>query len=249
MFEMVAALNSIVLLSALPKEVRERYDKEIWTQGKRDFAKVTFGKWMGLYRRLANLYLELDKDKKNGEELFQSFPFGKEFYLNLSDNKLLKSLDAISAERNKDAHSGITPEIVANIAVQGLHSSLIEVFGMLTAAYSAIDLIYPQSMKRGNGLYTISTKKLQGTNYPFAEEEIQTEIDMNTAGLYLLNPVSGHRLELLPELVKIIHCKGCGHWAVFFFYKVDSKNAHYISYQNEIHDFTEQVTGLLHSFK
>ena len=104
-------------------------------------------------------------------------------------------------------------------------------------------------MKKSNGLYTIRIKKLQGTHYPFSEEEIQTEIDMNTETLCLLNPASGHRLELLSEFINLIQCESCGHWSVFFFGKVDGKKTDYISYQNEIHGFTGQTSGLLHSFR
>ena len=149
MFEMVAALNSIVLLSAMPKEVRERYDKEIWTDKKSEYARVSFGLWVALHRRLANIYMKWANDKKEGEPLLQSLPFGKEFYLNLSHRELLKILDAIPEKRNKlggAAHGGITPEIVAQKAVNDLHPSLIAVFEKLTVAYSALDLIYPQSM-------------------------------------------------------------------------------------------------------
>ncbi len=249
MFEMIAALNSIVLLSAMPKDVLEKFDKEIWTDKKSNYTKVSFGLWVALYRQLANIYTKLANDKKKGEPLLQSLPFGKEFYLNLSHRELLKILDTVPEKRNKLAHGGITPEIIAQKTVNNLHPHLIAMFEKLAAAYSALDLIYPQSMKKGNGLYTIRIKKLQGTHYPFSEEEIQTEIDMNTETLYLLNTVSGHRLELLSEFIKLIQCESCGHWSVFFFSKVDGKKTDYVSYQNEIHGFTGQTSGLLHSFR
>lgn len=252
MFEMVAALSSIVLLSAMPREVRERYDREIWADNKGQYAKVSFGLWVALHRRLANFCTKLASDKKEGAPLLQSLPFGKEFYLNLSHRELLKILEGVPEKRNKlggAAHGGITPEIVAQKAVNDLHPSLVAVFEKLTTAYSVLDFVYPQSMKKSNGLYTIRIKKLQGTHYPFSEEEIQTEIDMNTETLYLLNPVSGHRLELLSEFIKLIQCESCGHWSLFFFSKVDGKKTDYISYQNEIHGFTGQTSGLLHSLR
>jgi hypothetical protein len=248
MFEMVAALNSIVLLSALPSQLRKEHEKEIWTDEKYRYSKVSFGLWVALYRQLAKLYTKWANDKKDGEALLQSFPFGKEFYLKLSNRELLKILGTIPEKRNKPAHGGIVPEVVAQNTVRDLHSSLITMFEKLTAAYATLDLVYPQSMKKSNGLYTISIKKLQGTHYPFSEEEIQTETDMNTEALYLFNSMSGVRLELLPELIKLIQCEFCGHWSIFFFSKVDGKRAYYISYQNEIHDFSGQTNGLLHSF-
>jgi hypothetical protein len=123
-----------------------------------------------------------------------------------------------------------------------------KVFEKLSNAYSALDLIYPQTMKKSNGLYTIKIKRLQGTHYPYAEQEIQAETDLNTESLYLYNSVSKTRLELLPEFVKLIQCEICGHWSIYFYSKADSKKAHYISYQNEIHEYAGQPSGLLVSF-
>ena len=204
--EMVAALNSMVLLSALPNEIRSNYEKDIWTDNKSSYSKVSFGLWVALYRRLANIYRKLSSEKINGEFVLQSFSFGEEFYLNLLDQELLRILETIPEKRNKyggAAHGGFVPEIVAQRVISELHPSLIAIFKKLSNIYSSLDLIYPQSMKKSNGLYTIKIKKLQGTSYPFSEEEIQSEIDMNTELLYLHNPVSRVRLELLPEFVKL----------------------------------------------
>lgn len=205
--EMVAALNSMVLLSALPNEIRSNYEKDIWTDNKSSYSKVSFGLWVALYRRLANIYRKLSSEKINGKSVLQSFSFGEEFYLNLLDQELLRILETIPEKRNKyggAAHGGFVPEIVAQRVISELHPSLIAIFKKLSNIYSSLDLIYPQSMKKSNGLYTIKIKKLQGTSYPFSEEEIQSEIDMNTKSLYLHNPVSRVRLELLPEFVKLI---------------------------------------------
>jgi len=121
-------------------------------------------------------------------------------------------------------------------------------FAKLSNAYSALDLIYPQTMKKSNGLYTIRIKRLQGTHYPYAEEDIQTETDLNTESLYLHNSVSKLRLELLPEFIKFIPCEYCGNWSIFFYSKADNNKAHYISFHNEIHEYICQPSGLLNSF-
>lgn len=83
MFEMIAVLNSIVLLSALPQEIRILHDKDIWAE-KKNYSKVSFGSWVGLYRRLANLYkqlISLDEKKVPEDRLFNAMPFGVDFYL------------------------------------------------------------------------------------------------------------------------------------------------------------------------
>ena len=177
-----------------------------------------------------------------------NLPFGTDFYSNLSNPDVLKILDTIPEKRNKfggAAHGAIVPEIVAQKAVSEIHPSAMNVFGKLSNAYSALDLIYSQSMKKSNGLYTIRIKRLQGTHYPYAEQDIQTETDLNSESLYLYNPVSKSRLELLPEFIKLVQCEHCGNWSIYFYSKADSKKAHYISFQNEIHEYTCQPSGLL----
>ncbi len=92
-------------------------------------------------------------------------------------------------------------------------------------------------MEKNNGRYAISIKKLEGTHYPFAEDEIDTEEDMNSKALYLYNRVTDERLELIPELIKLIQCDKCGLWSVYFYSKIKKDCAKYISYQNEMHDY------------
>lgn len=254
MFEMIAVLNSIVLLSALPQELRDQYEKEIWADNKNQYSRASFGLWVALYRRLSNLFKQFrnaDEKKKDGGKILDNLPFGADFYFNLCNQDVLTVLDKIPEKRNKfggAAHGGIVPEIVAQKTVSEIHPWLMKVFEKLSNAYSALDLIYPQTMKKSNGLYTIRIKRLQGTHYPYAEQEIQTETDLNTESLYLYNPVSKSRLELMPELIKLIQCEHCGNWSIYFYSTADSKKAHYISFQNEIHEYTCQPSGLLNSF-
>lgn len=254
MFEMIAVLNSIVLFSALPQRLREEYEKEIWADKKNQYSRASFGLWVALYRRLSNLYKQLsmaDEKKKDGEQILNNLPFGADFYFNLTNPDILTILDTIPEKRNKfggAAHGGIVPEIVAQKAVSEIHPSVMKVFEKLSNAYSALDLIYPKTMKKSNGLYTIRIKRLQGTHYPYAEQDIQTETDLNTESLYLYNPVSKSRLELLPELIKLMQCEHCGNWSMYFYSKADRKRAHYISFQNEIHEYACHPSGLLNSF-
>jgi tRNA1(Val) A37 N6-methylase TrmN6 len=250
MFEMIAVLNSIVLISALPQGLREQYEKEIWTDNKSQYSRASFGIWVALYRRLSNLYKKLKKDD-NEKEIFNNLPFGADFYSNLSNPDVLTILDTITEKRNKyggAAHGGIVTEIVAQKAVSEIHPLAMNVFTKLSKAYSGTDLIYPQTMKKSNGLYKIRIKRLQGTHYPYAEQDIQTETDLNTESLYLYNPVSKSRLELMSEFIKLIQCEHCGNWSIYFYSKADSKKAHYISFQNEIHEYKCQPSGLLNSF-
>ena len=250
MFEMVSAFNAIVLLSALPPDLRDMFSSDIWTQDKAKYEKVSFGLWVSLYRRLTNLYARLFKEERDKEEkgFENALPFGKDFYVNLSSRQLLDTIDTVPEKRNKvSAHGGIVPEIVARKEIAELSPMLTSVFERLLV-YGSLRLIYPQSMKKSNGLYFIRVKKLEGTHYPFAEEEIQSEVDMDTEALYLLEPSSHSRLKLLPELIKLIQCESCGNWSIYFYNKMDKNKVRYVSYQNEMHDYSGTREGILGLF-
>jgi hypothetical protein len=252
MFEMVTAFNSIVLLSSLPHDLRDKHSVDIWKPDKAKYEKVSFGLWVSLYRNLAGLYTKLfteEKDKKEDEKAFEnSLFFGRDFYTNLASRQLLDAINPVPEKRNKVyGHGGIVSEIIAQKQIAELSPSLSFVFQKLLV-YGPLRLIYPQSMKKSNGLYFIKVKKLDGTHYPFAEEEIRSELDMDTESLYLFDPSSRYRLKLLPELVKLIQCEHCGNWSIYFYTKMDKNQVRYISYQNEMHDYCGKREGILSLF-
>lgn len=113
--------------------------------------------------------------------------------------KNIRILDPIPEKRNSiSAHGGTIPEILAERTITELNPDLNKIFGVLTA-YNPLDMIYTQSMKKNNGLYSVRIKRLDGTHYPFAEDEIDTEVDMDSDVLYLYNRVTDERLKLIPE--------------------------------------------------
>jgi SAM-dependent methyltransferase len=245
MFELIAVFNSIVLLSALPSDLRTQAQSAIWGGEQPKYAKTSIGLWVALYRRLANFFSKLDKDTKAG------LVFGHEFYSSIGHADILTALDLVPQKRNKlggAAHGPLIPEIVARREIEELHPMLTKSFKRIRSAYSSLRLVYPESMRKTDGLYTIRAKSLEGTHYPFAETELASEADMNTERLYLLDTTTMHRLELMPEMIKLVQCEKCGHWSVYFFSKTDAKKAEYVSYQNEIHDHTCAPEGLLLSF-
>lgn len=250
MFEMIAALNSMVLLSALPREILESQDKEIWTDKKSGYSKVAFGLWVGLYRRLSNIYKQImlsDKKRKPDDRILNTLPLGEDFYAKLTNPEILSILDTIPEKRNKlggAGHGGDVPEIIAQKTIIALHPLFNTMFEHLNNAYSSLDLIYTQTIENPNGLYTIKIKSLQGTQYPYAEQEIYSETIPHTKSLYLYNRFSKSRLELLPEFIKLIQCEHCGHWSIYLYSKIDNHKAHYVSYQNEIHEYTDKPSGL-----
>ncbi len=214
----------------MPEDVRKKEKDHILDRRNSDYKKVSFGLWVGLYSRLAKMYRKMD------DSFYQSIPFEKKFYGSITKKKIIQILDPIPQKRNDTiGHGGCISEIAAKDLISELNRYLNDMFGLLTA-YNSLDMIYSQSMKKNNGLYTINIKKLEGTHYLFAEDKIDTEVDMDSEVLYLHNPVTDDRLRLIPELIKLINCPECGQWSVYFYNKVEKNRAKYISYQNEIHN-------------
>lgn len=244
LFEMIAAFNSTVLLSALPEEVRKEQKDYILNMGNFNYKKISFGSWVGLYSRLATIY---KKTMKNGD--YQGVPFKKELYESITNKKNIRILDPIPEKRNSiSAHGGTIPEILAERTITELNPDLNKIFGVLTA-YNPLDMIYTQSMKKNNGLYSVRIKRLDGTHYPFAEDEIDTEVDMDSDVLYLYNRVTDERLKLIPELIKLINCPKCGNWSLYFYSKLEGNEAKYISFQNEIHPHSCEGDNLRNFFE
>jgi tRNA G10 N-methylase Trm11 len=244
MFEMISAFNSIVLISSMPSDLVEKYSQDIWSDDKKIMARPSFGTWVGLYRRLINLYLKLNKQIPNFKI---SLPFDISFYLSLCNDNLFSIINKIPEIRNKYPHGGAIPEIVTYTEISKLTPMLISLFEMLLF-YQSVRLIYPTSMKKKNGLYLIKIKKLDGTHYHFAEDEIESEVDMDTENLYLYDETNKKRVKLLPEFVKLAQCESCGNWSVFFYDKLDKNRVKYKSYQTEIHDHTDNIEGVLNQF-
>ena len=242
LFELIAAFNAVVLLSALPEEIVAQNDTEIWTEDKEQYEMFAFGTWVGLCGRLAKLYRKLDKHTTS------VLPFGKEFYQGLISKKLLNCMKPVNEKRNSVGHGGVVPDVRAKTMISEIEPLLDKVFQMLLT-YASVQLIYPQSMRRSNGIYLVTAKRLEGTSYPFDEEQIITESDMDTEVLHLFDPASDTRMKLNPDLIKLVQCEHCGNWSVYFFSKMDGNKAKYRSFQTEIHDYYGAVEGLLETFR
>lgn len=243
-FELAIAFNATVLLSALPKEERINCDEEIWGKDKKVFSKTSFGLWLELYRRLSNVYQHL----KNKDGFVESLPFELDFFLELSNKKLIEKLGKIVTIRNKKAHSGVKPDSILKNEIDEMLVILSEFYQALSV-YQSLNLIYTKSMKNKGGFYHITTKKLDGPRYPFTDKVITVSKDMESDTLYLYDPITQNRLAIIPELVRMIECEQCGNNSVYFFSKIVNKRAEYTSYFNEIHSYNSEITGLLNEFK
>ena len=237
LFEIISAFNSIVLLSALPKDILHEKKEYIFGKECSNFQKVSFGGWVGLYSRLNGIYQKFD------EEIYQILPFEPSFYKNLTNKRIIKVLNPIISKRNDKSHRGPIPEIFAQKTICELTRFTNQLFDVLTA-YNSLKLIYPTQMEKTSGVYHINTKVLEGNSYDFDEVEIITENDLDTKVLYLYNDITHERLKLNPELIKLISCPECGNWSLYFFNCLEKNYVRYISYQFEVHDYKAQQKSI-----
>lgn len=229
LFEQISAFNSIVLLSALPKDIYHEQKEYIFGENYSNFHKMSFGSWVGLYYRLNSIYKDFDK------ETYKILPFEPNFYKQISNKKIIKILNPIIAKRNEKSHGGAMPEIFAQKTICELDRFINQSFDVLTA-YKSLKLIYPTNMEKASGLYHINTKVLHGNSYNFDEKKIISENDLDTKVLYLYNETTHERLKLNPELIKLVQCPDCGNWSLYFFNSLSKSHVKYVSYQFEVHD-------------
>lgn len=229
LFELFAAFNAIVLLSALPKEL---YLKKRRSLISTSFRAVSFGSWVNLYENISSIYREMKKNK----HFFEDIPFDKEFYDKLTSKKIFKFLKPAVSKRNDTFGHGDVTEFIAKKTILELNPGLNEIFKFLNV-FNKLDLIYPVSMQKNDGLYKICVKKLEGIQFEFPSNIINTANDMDSNILYLYDHVKDERLKLIPELINLHHCPDCDKYSLYFYSKLTDKNAKYTSYQKEIHNF------------
>jgi len=224
LFELVSAFNSIFLLSSLPKDFYLENKERIWGNYN-DYRSVSFGNWVGLYRRLSEIFREGKLD----------LPFDKELYDKISSPKIINIMDIIPAKRNRCVHGSDFNSAIAENVISELNPYLNEIFKILMS-YNTLKLIYTESMTKESEIYKIKVKRLNGACYPFIHETITTERDMESNALYLYNSITDERLKLKKEFIKLTQCPECGLWSLYIYNKVKNNKAVYRSYQTEQHD-------------
>lgn len=239
-FELIAAFNSIILLSALPKKIYQEQKEWIWQTGESvDYNELTFGKWKDLYARLRGVY------QKIGAEKYNILPFGREFYQKITDRKIVPILNTVVKIRNQWTHGGVMPEVCADKIITDMNNYFNTIYESVRV-YNPFKLIYPYAMSKNRGIYTIKSRKLEGSQSQFPHYQFETEIDMDTHELYLYDPVTDDRLKIIPELIRLIHCPKCGTCSLYIYNRYKNDELNYISYQYEVHEYKEECKS---SFK
>ena len=233
LFEFIAIFNSIVLLSALPADIHEKQKESIWYE-KQTFKKVSFGKWVQLYRTLANIY------QKNRDT---PHPFSKTLIEKISNKKIISIMNNIPQKRNDNVHGGqILPKVAEQIITE-LNPYLNDVFNILKS-YNSLKLIYISSSNDIDDDENITYKViwLNGACTPPYFKNFTTKRLLTTEKLYLFNPATNEFLKLNDNLIKFIQCDQCMQWSLFVYNRYDenTNKATYISYQNEQHDVVKE---------
>ncbi|MBC7475078.1 MAG: hypothetical protein H7263_12355 [Candidatus Sericytochromatia bacterium] len=246
LFEIVSTFNSLLLLSALPQVYIREYETEIWTRDKNRYSRLSMGLWIDLYRRLSNIYKEINRKDPS---FLPHLPFGDAFYHALIDKNLLAILEQIPEKRNRFAHSGSNvPDGILKKEVEILKVLSEKVFERLIV-YKPLWLVYPISMKKKKGVYETSIKYLNSlVSTPFPEKRIQLSEAMESESLYLFKADSQECLRLFPEFINLFECGDCGHWSLYIFDKMDRKIAEYYSFHNIHHIHKTEINGLLNMF-
>ncbi|MDR0912566.1 MAG: AAA family ATPase [Methanobrevibacter sp.] len=230
LFEFITAFNAITSISAIPREL---FTKSDIIKNNKDFEKVSFGNWLGLLRALGKFYHSYKSQNKENSEV--EFPFGIDFYKNISNKKNTNRLNEIVELRNKKAHGNLREEIIID-KLDFFENEIYSIFEQ----FNGLQLIYIKKMDWGeNKEFKYDAKLLNGRDRVFETIELNTDYKLKLNRLYLYKHDTEEFLELKNELIKFIHCPECSNWSIFIYNKFTKNKAIYNSYQSEDHQHTE----------
>ena len=240
LFEFVAAFNSIILLSALPDDVYQKFKRtSIWNAD--DFGiytNMTFGNWTFIYRNLAKIYRNNDF----------STGFDKKLFDVLADEKIVNKLNETRIIRNKNSHPPMITHKEAEFLLEELHSYLIDVFEILEV-YSDYKLIYTTGIfkKFGNN-FNHRVILLNGA----CKQPIYGNISFNKIleenSLYLYNPSNNNLLLIDNKLIKFQSVDSFEkQWGLYIFSGFENKGnqcfAKYRFFQETEEDHLEEINS------
>ncbi len=230
LFEFITAFNVIISISAIPREL---INETNIIKDDTDFKKVSFGNWLGLLRTLGKFYRSYKSQNKENPEI--DFPFGIDFYKNISNKKIVKNLNEILELRNKKAHGTLREEIIID-KLDSFENDIYSIFEQ----FNNLQLIYIKKMNWGeNNEFKYDVTLLNGRDSVFKTIELNTDYKLKLKHLYLYKHDTEEFLELKNELIKFIHCKKCSNWSIFVYNKITKDKAIYNSYQSEDHQYIE----------
>lgn len=241
LFEFVAAFNSIILFSALPNDVYQKFKRQyIWNAPNlKMYNDMTFGNWIFLYRNLSKIYQNNDF----------STGFDKQLFDELCDEKIIKMLNETKHIRNNHFHGAMITQKEAEFLLDDLNSYLSDIFDILEV-FSKYKLIYTTGNfeKSGNNF----KHRVILLNGP-CKQPIYGHMTFNKIldekSLYLYNPTNNNLLLLDEKLIKFQSVdKHEKQWGIYVFNGYfENKNgqciAKYKYFQENEKDYFESINS------
>lgn len=241
LFEFITAFNSIVLLSALPDDVYQKFKKtNIWTdENLSRYANMTFGNWTYIYKALSEIYQNNDF----------STGFDKKLFDCLSDVEIVNMLDETRIIRNNTAHKSMSTHKEAECLLKQLNSYLRRVFNILEV-YSDYKLIYTTGLfQKTNDIFNHRVILLNGPCKQPIYGNIKFNKVLDENSLYLYNPSNDNLLRLDDTLIKFqsvdVYEK---QWGIYVFNGAyQKKNGQWIAkykyFQENEEDYKERINS------
>ena len=243
LFEFTTAFNSIVLISALPKEIYEKYKSRIWDHAydKRDNdkkfnnkLKLSFGSWVEFSNLLSSAY------KKE----FQT-ELNKEFYINLLNKEIRKYYTKLKDDRNDEFHGGITNAYDAKILINELDIPKARIFEHLNSCYNNFKLYYTT----GRHDYKTNNYEVIFLNGAYSMpiySSVTYDGLLEPESLYLHDTVNDKYSKLNDELIKFKAIDETKRdWRLYIFIGFETingmKKARYRCYQRREDDLLEDI--------
>lgn len=209
MFEFIAAFNFIILLSALPDNVYQKFKYNIWNSNEfKAYKKMSFDTWIILTKNISKIYKKEDFTSVLDEKLVNM----------ITSKNILKILKDMKEIRNNKHHGSMYTDEEANEILKTADEYLESIFDILEV-YSEYELIYiTGDIKRKNNKYEHEIILLNG---PFEQPVYSIRIfdePLYDKNLYLYNPTNKKRLLINSNLMKFTPTdKYKKHWGLFLY--------------------------------
>lgn len=239
MFEFIAAFNFIILLSALPDTVYQKFKYKIWNSEKfKAYKTMSFGAWITLTENISEVYNEKDFPSVLDEKLVNM----------VTSNKIFDILNEMKEIRNNKHHGSMYTDEEADEILKTVDEYLESTFDILEV-YSEYELIYfTGNLKRKDNKYEHEIILLNG---PFEQPVYSTRLFddvLYEKSLYLYNPNNKKRLLINDNLMKFVPTdKYEKHWGLFLYSKWENESginyAYYKCFQSKEDDLSVRINS------
>lgn len=211
-FEALAEFFASILLSAARRSPDLLGEEgtiaivETMSSGGVSLRKATFGTWTHLFSFLAKRFRTLihgrPQDRRRVGDALATHDDG--VLALLTSRQLVAVLDRAIQMRNRSwAHVGIIGARDAAQRHEHLRSLLVDVRGIFGVAWDRYELISPRTLRRSDGRYFHTVRRIVGRPQTFEEAEVEFVVPLEENRLHLYSPGEKDALELVP-FVKVM---------------------------------------------